>query len=343
MRKEQYTMQDIANELGISKSTVSRALKNHPDISQDTKDAVNKLAKEKDYQPNSLALSLRHNKSFVLGIIVPEIVHDFFANVISGVQTVAYNEGYNVMICISNESTEQEIVDAKAMYSSRVDGLLISTTKKTTDLSHLKSLVRKGVPLVMFDRVSDELDVSKVITDDHHGAYLATEHLIKQGCKKIVHLSGPDNLAIGINRKEGYKAALKDYKIAIDDNLIIPCPLGDLSEAREVTKQLLDSDLSFDAIFANNDVTAIGAMSSIKNKGLRIPEDISIVGFGDWRLSKLLEPPLSSIEQSGIDIGIQAATLLLEQIKAEEKDKEFKPRTEIIKSKLIKRESSTQR
>lgn len=333
-------MQDIANELGISKSTVSRALKNHPDISQDTKDAVHKLAKEKDYQPNSLALSLRHNKSFVLGIIVPEIVHDFFANVISGVQKVAYNEGYNVMICISNESTEQEIVDTKAMFSSRVDGLLISRTKESNDLSHLKSIVNKGVPLVMFDRVSEELEVSKVITDDYQGAYMATEHLIKQGCKDIIHLSGPDNLAIGRDRKRGYLAALKDYKIAIDENKIVPCPNGDLDEGRNTMLEIINNKVTFDGVFANNDVTAIGAMNAAKSKGYSIPKDVSVIGFGDWRLSQLLDPPLSSIEQSGIDIGITAAKLLLEQIRAEEKDEKFTPRTEIIESNLVKRASS---
>ncbi|WP_044210956.1 LacI family DNA-binding transcriptional regulator [Flammeovirga sp. OC4] len=340
MRKGQYTMQDIANELGISKSTVSRALKNHPDISQDTKDAVHKLAKEKDYQPNSLALSLRHNKSFVLGIIVPEIVHDFFANVISGVQKVAYNEGYNVMICISNESTEQEIVDTKAMFSSRVDGLLISRTKESNDLSHLKSIVNKGVPLVMFDRVSEELNVSKVITDDFQGAYMATEHLIKQGCKNIIHLSGPDNLAIGRNRKNGYLAALKDYNIEVDENMIIPCPKGDLDEGKTTMYDIIDQKIEFDAVFANNDVTAIGAMNAAKEKGLSIPNDVSVIGFGDWRLSQLLDPPLSSIEQSGVDIGVTAAKLLLEQIRAEEKDEDFTPRTEVVESHLIKRGSS---
>ncbi|WP_281615576.1 LacI family DNA-binding transcriptional regulator [Flammeovirga sp. SubArs3] len=340
MRKAQYTMQDIANQLGISKSTVSRALKNHPDISQETKDAVNKLAEEMDYQPNSLALSLRHKKSFVLGIIVPEIVHDFFANVISGVQSVAYEEGYNVMICISNESPEQEKVDVKAMYSSRVDGLLISLTKETKDLASLQSIINKGVPTVMFDRVAEELEVSKVITDDFQGAFMATEHLINQGCKKIVHLSGPNNLAISKLRLKGYMAALEKNNIAVDESLIVPCPKGDLDEGKEVTKGILKSGLDFDAIFANNDVSAIGAMNALKEEGKKIPEDVSVVGFGDWRLSQLLDPPLSSIEQSGFDIGLQAAKLLFEQIKAEEKDIEFSPRTEVVQNNLIKRASS---
>ncbi|OHX65064.1 LacI family DNA-binding transcriptional regulator [Flammeovirga pacifica] len=340
MRKAQYTMQDIANQLGISKSTVSRALKNHPDISQETKDAVNKLAEEMDYQPNSLALSLRHKKSFVIGIIVPEIVHDFFANVISGVQSVAYEEGYNVMICISNESPEQEEVDVKAMYSSRVDGLLISLTKETKKLKHIESIVNKGVPLVMFDRVSENINVSKVITDDFQGAFMATDHLVKQGCKKIVHLSGPDNLSISSLRLNGYKDALSKNNIPVDDNLIIPCPEGTLSEATKTMKSIINSNLEFDGIFANNDVTAIGAMNALKELGKKVPEDISIVGFGDWRLSQLLDPPLSSIEQSGINIGVESAKLLFKQIKEEENDKEFTPITKVVQNNLIERKSS---
>ncbi|MEH0156781.1 LacI family DNA-binding transcriptional regulator [Limibacter armeniacum] len=339
MKKGQLTMQDIADKLGISKSTVSRALKDHPDISEKTKKAVMQLANELDFQPNSLALSLRHNRSNIIGVIVPEIVHHFFANVISGIQAVAYREGYNVMICLSNEDFDQEVKDAFALQTSRVDGILMSISKETTDFEHLKKIHRKGTPIVFFDRACDEMDVSKVISDDFGGAFSATQHLIEQGCKQVVHLAGPATLALSKSRKDGYLAALKENGIAPDDNLIVECPAGTMEDGEDKVNQLLASGLKIDGIFANNDIAAIGAMKAAKKHGLRIPEDIAVVGFSDWQIASIVDPALSSVAQPGYEMGRIAAEKLLKEINADE-DEVVPSMTSTIRSELVVRDSS---
>lgn len=339
MKKGPYTMQDIADRLGISKSTVSRALKNHPDISTETKKAVMALAKELDFEPNSLALSLRQNKSFIIGIIVPEIVHDFFANVISGVQAVAYEAGYNVMICISNERYEQELKDTRALLASRVDGLLLSITRETQDFAHIEKIQSKGVPLVFFDRAPDSIQASRVVTDDFDGAFKATEHLIQQGCRHIAHLAGPNNLQLSQKRLGGYLSALAKYDIPKREELILDCSHGSIEEGEEITLELLDSGLPVDAIFGNNDMAAIGAIKAIRKRGLRVPEDIAVVGFSDWKLASLVDPPLTSVAQSGFEIGKAATELLLEEIRL---PKDVSPRltAQVVPSELVVRESS---
>ncbi|PWJ40202.1 LacI family transcriptional regulator [Sediminitomix flava] len=340
MRKAQLTMQDIADRLGISKSTVSRALKDHPDISDETKQAVVKLAKELDFQPNTLALSLRQKKTNNIGVIIPEIVHDFFAKIITGVQEVAYNSGYNVIMCQTNESYEREKTDINALFSSRVDGMLISVAKETEDFSHITNIYNKGMPIVFFDRSCDLIHTSKVVTDDFDGAFQATEHLINQGCKHIAHLLGPKNLDISISRLEGYKAALTKYGIEINENLIVKCGEGTQEEAARVTDLILEEgDTKIDGIFANNDMAALGAMQSIKKHNLKIPDDIAVVGFSNWQLAEIVDPPLSSVSQSAYEIGIAATKLLLKEIESNENE-EIKPETKVLKPQLVIRASS---
>jgi len=196
MLKNQITIKDIAAELGISPSTVSRALKDHPDISEATKKAVKELAEKWDYQPNSIALSLRSQKSNIIGVIVPQLVHHFFSTIISGIEDVAYKAGYNVMICQSNERYEREVADINALVSSRAEGLLVSFSKETEKFDHLTKLQKKGIPLVFFDRISEDMDTHSVIVDDFGGSFKATEHLLGIGCQRIAHLAGPDNLLI---------------------------------------------------------------------------------------------------------------------------------------------------
>ncbi|GAA4823745.1 LacI family DNA-binding transcriptional regulator [Algivirga pacifica] len=339
MKKGQLTMQDIADQLGISKSTVSRALKNHPDISDKTKKAVMELAKELDFQPNSLALSLRHKRSFVIGVIVPEIVHHFFANVISGIQDVAYKAGYNVMICISNEDFDIEVKDTNALLSNRVDGMLMSVSKATTDFDHLRKIQRKGIPLVFFDRATSELEVSKVITDDFGGAYKATQHLIEQGCKHIAHLAGPKTLSLSKSREDGYRKALEDHNMVVEESLIIPCPEGTVEEGEKVLSMLLDKGHQVDGLFASNDIAAIGAQKAAKKHHLSIPEDIAIVGFSNWQMATIVEPPLSSVAQPGYEMGKMAAELLLEEINADS-DVSYPASTKVMPLELVVRESS---
>lgn len=341
MKYNQVTIKDIARELGISPSTVSRALKDHPDISPDTKKAVNELAEKLNYQPNIVALSLRQSKTNTIGVIIPEIVHFFFSTIISGIEDVAYSAGYNVIITQSNESEAREILDMKALFNSRVDGMLMSVSRETTNFDHIEGMLAKGVPIVFFDRVYNTDQASKIIVDDFTGAKDATLHLIEQGCKRIAHIEGPPNLEISKQRLEGYKEALKENNIPFNKDLIAICPSGTIEEGKKATEKLLALKNPPDAIFATNDPAAMGAMQAIKEKGLKMPKDIALVGFSNWFFSALMDPPLSSVDQPGFEMGQEAAKLLIRQIEKQDKDDlDILPETKILKTRLIIRESS---
>ncbi len=341
MKFNQVTIKDIARELNISPSTVSRALKDHPDISVDTKKAVNALADKLNYQPNIVALNLRQNKTNTIGVIIPEVVHFFFSTVISGIEDVAYQAGYNVILAQSNESYVREVAHVKALFNSRVDGMLLSLSRETANFDHVESIISKGVPIVFYDRMYNSPTSSKVIVDDYAGAKEAVNHLITEGCKNIVHLVGAPNLIISIDRLRGYKDALKENNMEVKENLIISCDSGTFEEGKSVTQKLLSSGIKFDAIFANNDPMAMGAMVAIKEKGLKIPQDIAIVGFSNWFFGELMDPSLTTIDQPGFEMGQEAARLLIKQIDMKEKDL-YEPAEEIkiLKTRLVIRNSS---
>jgi len=342
MKYNQVTIKDIARELGISPSTVSRALKDHPDISPQTKKAVNELAEKLNYQPNIVALSLRQSKTNTLGVIIPELVHFFFSTVISGIEDVAYSAGYNVIITQSNESLQREKTDIKALFNSRVDGMLISVSRETSSFEHIESILAKGVPMVFFDRVYENANSSTVVVDDLSGAKEATQHLIDQGCTRIAHLEGPPNLAITKQRLEGYLEALKENNMPVQQELIVSCPLGTIEEGKLATEQLLKMSNRPDAIFATNDPAAMGAMQAIKEAGLKIPQDIAVVGFSNWFFSALLDPPLTSVDQPGFEMGQEAAKLLIRHIELKSKNNEvdIPSETKVLKTRLIVRDSS---
>ena len=342
MKSTNVTIKDLAKKLGISASTVSRALKDHPDISPATKKAVNDLAEQLNYQPNTIALSLKQSKTNTIGVIIPEIAHFFFSTVVSGIEDIAYDKGYNVIITQSNESYDREVIDSQALFNSRVDGILVSVARNTQNYDHFTRLIQRNMPLVFFDRVIEGINASKVIVDDEQGAYEATQHLIEQGYKRIAHLAGPQTLIISQNRLNGYKAAIADNKYMIDDRIIEICGLGTYEEAEQITNQLLDSRLPPDAIFANNDVAAYGAMTAIKKRKMKIPEEIAIVGFSNWRFSGLIEPALSSVTQPGFKMGQEAIKLLLKQIEMKD-DEQHVTETVVLKTNLLERESSVRR
>lgn len=312
MKSHPITIKDIAKTLGISPSTVSRALKDHPDISAETKRQVQQLAKSINYRPNALALGLRKSKTNTVGIIIPEVVHHFFSTVISGIDDMGNKLGYNIMICQTNESEEREARNIQALLDSRVDGLLISISKNTRNTDHLSSLVEQGIPTVFFDRVCDDIESHRVITDDFEGARIATHHLINIGCKRIAHLTGAPALAISRQRMEGYLTALKEAELPVDNDNII------MSDSREDIIQNSDKLITIapniDGIFAINDSTAIGAMQVLQRNGYRVPEDIAVIGFGDGPLTTLVSPTLSTVEQKGYDIGAEAMRMLTQQI-----------------------------
>jgi len=346
MKYNLVTIKDIARELGISPSTVSRALKDHPDISPETKKAVNQLATKLNYQPNIVALNLRQSKTNTIGVIIPEIVHFFFSTIISGIEDVAYRAGYNVILTQSNESQAREMTDIKALFNSRVDGMLISVSRETTDFDHIESILAKGLPIVFFDRVYKNAQLSKVIVDDFTGAKDATLHLIEQGCKRIAHIEGPPNLDISKERLEGYKEALADHGIKFQEELIAVCPSGTIEDGKEAALKLLELKKRPDAIFASNDPSAMGAMQAVKAKGLKIPEDVAVVGFSNWLFSALMEPSLTTVDQPGFEMGQEAAKLLIRQIEKKDKDKEeteILPETKVLKTRLIVRDSSVRK
>jgi LacI family transcriptional regulator len=341
MKFNQVTIKDIARELGISPSTVSRALKDHPDISTDTKKAVNELAEKLNYQPNIVALSLRQKKTNTIGVIIPELVHFFFSTVISGIEDVAYQAGYNVLITQSNESYQREVIDTKALFNSRVDGMLISLSRETTNFDHIESVISKGVPVVFYDRMYSNPNTSKVIVDDYLGAKEAVLHLIDQGCKRIAHLEGAPNLIISKDRLRGYQDALNERNLEVRENFTVVCPSNSFEEGKKAATKLLSQPNPPDAIFANNDPMAMGAMMAIKEKGLKIPTDIAVVGFSNWFYGELMEPSLTTVDQPGFEMGQEAARLLIRQIEMKDKDLEDPvAETKILKTKLIIRQSS---
>lgn len=336
MKSGLVTIKDIARELKISPSTVSRALKNHPDISVETKLAVNELAKKLNYQPNAVALSLKQQRSNTIGIIIPEIVHFFFSSVISGIEDVAYDAGFNVIICQSNEMYDREVANAKTLLANRVDGILVSISKETKDFGHLYNLRDNGVPLVFYDRTVSGFYADQVIIDDLDAAYRATKHLIENDRRKIVHFAGPQNLLIGQQRKEGYLKALKQANIERDESLIVEA--DNFEKARLAIIKLLNEKKPIDGVFAVNDLTAIGAMQTLQKRGIKIPDEIAIVGFSDGRLSGITNPTLTSVDQHGYEMGTVATEMLLKRILSENKYYPFE--TKVLNANLIVRESS---
>ena len=312
MNKTQITIKDIARELGISPSTVSRALKNHPDISQDTKDAVNNYAKAHNYKPNTLALSLRMSKNNTIGVIVPEIIHYFFSSILSGIEQVANLDGFNVIICQSSENYEKEVKNAEALIATRVSGVLACLSKNTTNYDHFQDIIDSDIPLVFFDRICIGINTDRVVVDDYAGAFTAVEYLIQTGCKRIAFYSSPFHLEISKNRKNGYLDALRKYGLKVDESLIKVCDTRE--EAIIITPEILDRSDRPDGFFAINDHCAAGILYACKLAKLLVPQDVAIMGFSDGELAKACDPMLSTVEQHGFEMGKHAASLLLDKI-----------------------------
>jgi len=336
MKLHQITIKDIARELGVSISTVSRALKDHPDISPQTKKIVRDMVEKMKYKPNAIALSLRNQRTNIIGVVIPEIVHHFFSSVISGIDEAAVAKGFNVMFFQSNESYEREVQNIQSILSSRVDGVLISVAKGSKKFTHLKQIQENNIPLVFFDRACEEIDTDKVIVDDFEGAFNAVDYLVKTGCRRIAHFSGPQHLGISYFRKRGYISALEKNGLKVDDELIVLC--DSYEEAPEVTRKIMSRPKPPDAIFTVNDMTAVGTLNTLKSMGYRVPQDVSIVGFTDGLVSSITDPLLTTVSQHGFEIGRIATEILIKRINDEFESS--KPITEIVKTDLIIREST---
>jgi len=335
VEKKTPTLKDIARELGCSVSTVSRALQDHPGLKTETKQRIRVLANKLEYYPDSVARSLQRKSTNSIGVIVPEIRHDFFSSAIDGIEEVAYQADYTIIVSKSNENTDREILNAKSMVSNRVAGIIASVAQTTVEGSHFTSIKKRGIPVVLFDRVLDNLAVSKVVVDDFIGAYNSTKHLLGSGYQRIAHLAGPLNLKIASERLRGYQAALKEADCEFCEELVVPVELDEEYGARGV-QELLKRSPRPDAIFAVNDPVAVGAHKEIRSQGFRIPEDIGITGFSNNPIAEMMEPQLTTVDQHGYLMGKQAAQLLLEEIDGNITE----PRTVVVKTDLIIRGSS---
>jgi len=328
MKFEAVTIKDIAKALGISTSTVSRALRDSYEISSETKQLVLECAEKLNYRPNPIALSLKEKRSRSIGVVVCEIANSFFSQVINGIESIAYDKGYNVIVSQSNESYEREMMDLQYLASRSVDGLLISLSTETNDISHLKSLHQKGLPIVFFDRISDEIGTHSVIVDNFRGAYEATEHLIKNGYARIAAIANSEFLSITTERLAGYREALKQNHIEIRDEYIHHCFYGGMifSEIEDAVNKLLTCDEKPDAIFATSDKLTTGCLKTLRRRGLMVPNDMALAGFSNSDLTELLDPPLTVIRQPAFEMGKAAIELLLQLIESKRPVTDFEKR-----------------
>jgi len=337
--KAKATLKQIAKELGVSVSTVSKALNDSPEISEQTKVKIKEYAKLKNYKPNVIGLNLKNRKTKTIGVIIPNILNSFFAKVFSGIEKVADKKGYNVITCISNESLEKEIHTLEMLSNGTIDGFILSVSEeaqKLQDYSHFSAIINDGTPIVMFDRIADEVECDKVVVDDFDSALNSTQHLINLGCKNIALISSVDNLSVGKLRADGYLKALADNNIPVNEKIILR------TDSEEDMKSKIDAifDNKIDAIFALDENDSVAALRVSLKKGYKVPEDISIIGFADGILaSRRLSPSLTTVSQHGIEIGEVAAKKLIERLE-ESEDETSDYETIVIKTKLKEREST---
>ena len=315
---EPITIKDIAKALGLSTSTVSRALRGGYEISADTKKLVLEYAEKINYQPNPIALSLKERRSHSIGVVVCEVANNYFSQAINGIESIAYNRGYHVIITQTHESFDREVVNVQHMASRSVDGLLISLSSETKDLSHIKYLHEKGLPIVFFDRVAADIETHKVVANNYQGAFDATEHLIKAGFRKIGHLTSSPTLSITKERLEGYKAALAKYELPFRESYLQNCEHGGMiqSEVESAVRQLITMPERPDAIFVAGDKLSTGCLTTVKRFGLKVPTDIAIAGFTNSDVAELFNPPLTSVRQPAFKIGQIATEMLIQLIES---------------------------
>lgn len=336
------TLKQIAEKLGISITTVSKALKEYPDVSKKTRKLVRETASMLNYKPNSFAVNLRTKESKIIGLIIPVIVHHFFSSVIKGIVAQAEKKGYLVIILQSNESYELEKKQIDLLLSKRVDGILISLANETADFKHLNQVISQETPLVMFDKIAKIVKCSKVIIDDRKAAYKATQHLIDIGCKRIAHFRGPLLPQNSIDRFLGYKKALIDNNLEYDPSLVYICECGEMSfeEGKKNASQLLKDHKDIDGIFINTDLVAIGAMTELIKQGVKIPDDISVVGFSNWFMASIISPSLTTINQPGLEMGKNSFKLLYKEIKERKKKKTINYKELVLETELVIRDST---
>jgi len=344
--KRKVTLKQIAKELDVSVSTVSKALRNSKEISLDTRSKVQAFAKLYNYRPNNIALSLKNKRTKTIGVIIPEIVHHFFSKVISGIEKEANNRGYNVIIGLSNESFDKEVINIEMLANGSIDGFILSVAKETLllqDYHHFYETINQGMPIVMFDRVVNEIACDKVVVDDKLGSKKAVAKLIESGCENIALITTKDYVNVGKLRTQGYLEALEEHKIEPKASLIIKVEENKDKEVEIETLEkeisaLLEKEKAIDGIFAVNELYAITAMKIAINKGYKIPEDISIIAFTDGVLSKHAIPSLSTISQHAVEMGEKSATMLIDKLEELVDEEEYQ--TQVINTTLIERDTT---
>lgn len=336
--KSKATLKQIAKELGVSVSTVSKALNDSPEISEPTKLRVQEYAKLKNYKPNVIGLNLKNRSTKTIGVIIPNILNSFFAKVFTGIEKVADEKGYKVITCISNESLEKEINALEMLSNGTIDGFILSISEEAQKLQkfdHFKTIINEGTPIVMFDRIADEVNCDKVVVDDLDSAFDATNHLIKTGCKKIALFSTIDNLSVGKLRAKGFFKALEENGLKAEDNWIVLTETEESFNAK--VADFFDKN-QVDAVFALDEHASVTTMKLGIKKGLNIPEELSVIGFADGVWSRRMTPSLSTVSQHGPEIGEVATKMLIEKL--ESKDEIYNHKTTVIKTELRQREST---
>lgn len=344
--KRKITLKQIANELDVSISTVSKALRNSIEISEDTREKVQAFAKLYNYRPNNIALSLKNRKTKTIGVIIPEIVHHFFSKVIRGIELVANKRGYNVIVGLSNESFDKEVINMQMLANGSIDGFILSIAKETLqqqDYHHFNETISQGMPIVMFDRVINEINCDKVIIDDLKGSKNAVDKLLRNGCKHVAIITTKDYVSVGRLRTQGYLQALEEHKMPHDSKLILKVDDALVSEdhldsLEAEIEQLFKENKNIDGVFAVNELYAIIAMKVARKMGFEIPGDIQFIGFTDGVLSKHATPSLTTVSQHGQQMGEKAADLLIDKLENEEEEEHFE--TVVIETNLIEREST---
>ncbi|WMW77726.1 LacI family DNA-binding transcriptional regulator [Flavobacterium sp. 20NA77.7] len=337
--RRKVTLKQIAKELDISISTVSKSLRDSHEISEETRQKVQAFAKLYNYKPNNIALSLKNKKTKTIGIIIPEIVHHFFATVISGIEQVANEKGYNVIVCLSDESFDKEVINLEMLASGSTDGFIMSLSKETQqkkDFHHIEEVINQGMPVVLFDRITNDVFCDKVIIDDQQAAYDAVSFFIEKKYKNIALITTVDYVSVGKLRTEGYLKALKEHKIAAQNHLILK--IEDIEHCQDSITELLQNN-EIDAVFAVNELFAVTAIKTALKLGKKVPVDIAVIGFTDGIISQFSTPTITTVSQNGIKMGQKAAKILIDRLEKEEEDEQYT--TEIIETNLVFRESTT--
>lgn len=332
------TLKDIARELEVSISTVSKALKNSEEISRDTKEKVQAFAKLYNYKPNNIAISLKNKRTKNIGVVIPDIVHHFFTTVIRGIEKYANARGYNVIVCLSEESFDKEVINMEMLANGSIDGFIMSLSSETQqkgDYNHLKEVTEQGIPVVLFDRITNEIDCDKVIIDDELGAYMATKKLIDEGRKKIALITTDDYLSVSKARTMGYRKALTDSGLGVDESRILKLSSMEMDEER--IKNFFETH-EVDAVLCVNEIFAVYSMRLAQEKGLKIPKDISFIGFTDGFLSKYAYPSLTVVAQHGEKMGEISAQMLIDKVEGE-KEEEETFQTKTLEPTLVIRDS----